>query len=83
MVARSGKTGAKQYPTCVSIGRIGARELRRRNSARTVMKSEAINAKCVATGASSDKIDAIYVATGAISGATAGTLGTKQTGVKG
>jgi hypothetical protein len=60
---RSDKTGGKQGLTCASIGRIGAKELRSRNYARTVAKSELIYARCAATGMSYARIGAIYAAT--------------------
>jgi hypothetical protein len=60
---RSDRTGAKQDLTCASIGRIGAKELRGRNSARTVAKSELIYARCAAIGMSCARIGAIYAAT--------------------
>lgn len=59
---RSDKTGEKQDLMCASIGRIGAKELRGRNSALTVMKSELIYASCAATDMSCDRIGAISVA---------------------
>ena len=45
---------------CASIGRIAAKELRGRNSALTVAKSELIYASCAATDMSCDRIGVIY-----------------------
>ena len=79
---RSYKTGAKQDPMCASIGRIGAKELRGRNSALTVANSELIYAKCAATGRSCDRIVAIYAATVVIFAET-GAMRAGDKGVRG
>jgi len=66
MCARSGKTVAKRGLTCASIDRIAAKELHRRNFARTDERLGPIDARCLVTGVSCDRIIAIYVATAAI-----------------
>lgn len=60
---RSDKTAAKPDLMCASIGRIAAKELRGRNSALTVAKSELIYASCGQTDMSCGRIGAISVAT--------------------
>jgi hypothetical protein len=59
---KSDKTCEKQGLMSASIGRIGAKELRGRNSALTVVKSELIYASCATTDMSCDRIGAISVA---------------------
>jgi hypothetical protein len=61
---------------CANIARIGAKALRNRSCARTVVKSEAICAKCVGTGMNCDRIDAICAETFATTGTTGAMRGT-------
>lgn len=78
--ARLGKIAKKQGLTCVSIVRIGAKELRSRNFVRTGEKSDPIDVKYLVTVESSDRIVAIYVATAAIFGTIVVTRDTRDMG---
>jgi hypothetical protein len=64
----------------VSIVRIGAKELRRRNFARTGEKSDPIDVKYLVTVESFDRTVVICVATGAISGMIVVTRDTRNRG---
>jgi hypothetical protein len=64
---------------CANTVRIGARALRNWSCARTVVKSEAIYAKCVVTGMSGGRIDAIYAETFATTGTTGAMRATSRT----
>lgn len=78
MFARLGRIAMRQGLTCESIVKIVEKELRSRNFARTGERSDPIDVKCLATGASFDRTVAIFVATGAIFGTIAVTHDTRS-----
>jgi hypothetical protein len=78
--ARLDKIAEKQDLMCASFVRIGAMERRIRSCARTVAKSGAINAKCVATDVSFTRIDETCAVTDATSGMTGAMPGTRKQG---
>lgn len=80
MYARLGKIAMRQGLTCVSIVRIGAKELRSRNFARTGEKSDPIDVKYLVTVESFDRTVVIYVATDAIFGTIVVTRDTRGNG---
>ena len=80
MYARLDRTAMRRELTCVSIGKIDAKELRSRSFALTGEKSDPIDVKYLATIASFDRTDVSYVATGAIFGTIVVTRDTRNGG---
>jgi hypothetical protein len=74
MDARSDKTAARPDLTFASFARIDARELPRRSFARTVMKSEPIDEKCMAITMTDVRIGGTCEETCAISATTGAML---------